>query len=40
MWQVANYVLEKTGRYSWNEWLFIGACSLFATVAYLLTKQR
>jgi hypothetical protein len=40
MWQIVNYVLEKTERYTLNDWLLIGACSLFASVVYLLTKQR
>jgi hypothetical protein len=40
MWQYANYLLEKTERYTLNEWLLIGACALFVTAVYLLTKQR
>jgi hypothetical protein len=40
MWQFANYVLEKTERYTLNEWLMIGTCALFASVVYLLTKER
>jgi hypothetical protein len=40
MWQFANHVLEKTDRYSLNEWLLIGACAVFVSFVYLLTKQR
>ena len=40
MWQYANQLLEKTERYALNEWLLIGACALFVTAVYLLTKQR
>jgi hypothetical protein len=40
MWQYANHLLEKTERYTLNEWLLIGACALFFSVVYLLTKQR
>jgi hypothetical protein len=40
MWEFANKLLEKTERYTLNEWLLIGACALFVSVVYLLTKQR
>ena len=40
MWQFANHLLEKTERYSWNDWVLIGIFALFASVVYLLTKQR
>jgi hypothetical protein len=40
MWDFANYVLEKSERYTLNEWMMIGAVAVFATVVYLLTKQR
>jgi hypothetical protein len=40
MWRFANHLLEKTERYTLNEWLLIGACALFLTAVYLLTKQR
>ena len=40
MWQFANYLLEKTARYSQSEWLMIGTCALFISIVYLLTKQR
>jgi hypothetical protein len=40
MWEFANYLLEKTERYNLNEWGLIGACALFVSVVYLLTKQR
>jgi hypothetical protein len=39
VWQFANYVLEKTARYTWNEWMLIGACAFFVSVVYLLTKR-
>jgi hypothetical protein len=39
-WQLANHLLERTERYSLEEWMLIGACALFVSVIYLLTKQR
>jgi hypothetical protein len=35
-----NQLVDKTLRYSWNEWLLIGACAVFFSLVYLLTKQR
>jgi hypothetical protein len=40
MWQFANDLLEKTERYTLQEWMLIGACALFVSAVYLLTKQR
>jgi hypothetical protein len=40
MWQFANNLLEKTERYTLHEWMLIGACALFISAVYLLTKQR
>jgi hypothetical protein len=35
-----NQMLDKTVRYSWNEWALIGACAAFFVLVYMLTKQR
>jgi hypothetical protein len=40
MWRYANHLLERTERFTLNEWMLIGACALFFSVVYLLTKQR
>jgi hypothetical protein len=40
MWRYANNLLERTERFTLNEWMLIGACALFFSVVYLLTKQR
>jgi hypothetical protein len=40
MWQMTNYLLEKTERYDLNDWMWIGACAVLLSIVYLLSKQR